>query len=86
MSPSQIRAQFSRAMSDMYRAEVPQYGTLMSLVSDVNAEVLASVGAAAAGAAGQASRIGVERHGTIRVGTPEELARSEEHTSELQSH
>ena len=42
MSPSQIRAQFSRAMSDMYRAEVPQYGTLMSLVSDVNAEVLAS--------------------------------------------
>ena len=73
-SPSQIRARFSRAMSDMYRAEVPQYGTLMALVSDVNAEVLASVGAAAAGAAGQESRIEVERHGAIRVGTPAELA------------
>lgn len=73
-SPSLIRAQFSRAMSDMYRAEVPQYGTLMALVSDVNAEVLASVGAAAAGAAGQESRIEVERHGAIRVGTPAELA------------
>ncbi|KAI3589362.1 putative protein YdcJ [Cupriavidus sp. U2] len=73
-SPSQIRAQFSRAMSDMYRAEVPQYGTLMALVADVNAEVLARVGAVAAGAAGQESRIEVERHGAIRVGTPEELA------------
>ena len=73
-SPSQIRAQFSRAMSDMYRAEVPQYGTLMALVADTNADVLASIGAAAAGAAGQESRIEVERHGAIRVGTPEELA------------
>ena len=61
-------------MSDMYRAEVPQYGTLMELVSDVNGEVLASIGAAAAGAAGQESRIEVERHGAIRVGTPAELA------------
>jgi len=73
-SPSQIRAQFSRAMSDMYRAEVPQYGTLMELVADVNGDVLASIGAAAAGAAGQESRIEVERHGAIRVGTPAELA------------
>ncbi len=71
---SQIRTQFSRAMSDMYRAEVPQYGTLMTLVADVNADVLARVGAAAAGAAGQESRIEVERHGAIRVGTPAELA------------
>lgn len=61
-------------MSDMYRAEVPQYGTLMELVSDVNGEVLASIGAAAAGAAGQETRIEVERHGAIRVGTPAELA------------
>lgn len=72
--PSQIRAQFSRAMSDMYRAEVPQYGTLMSLVADVNADIIAKVGAAAAGAAGQEARLEVERHGAIRVGTPAELA------------
>ncbi|GAA0834548.1 2-oxoadipate dioxygenase/decarboxylase HglS [Cupriavidus pauculus] len=71
---SQIRAQFSRAMSDMYRAEVPQYGTLMSLVADVNADVIARVGAAAAGAAGQEARLEVERHGAIRVGTPAELS------------
>lgn len=61
-------------MSDMYRAEVPQYGTLMELVSDVNTEVLANVGEAAAGAVGQEARIEVERHGAIRVGTPAELA------------
>lgn len=72
--PSQIRARFSRAMSDMYRAEVPQYGTLMELVSDVNAAAIARVGAVAAGAAGQEARIEVERHGAIRVGTPAELA------------
>lgn len=71
-SPSQIRAQFSRAMSDMYRAEVPQYGTLMELVADVNAGVIDGIGAA--GAAGQEARLEVERHGAIRVGTAAELA------------
>ncbi|MDU6240898.1 MAG: DUF1338 family protein, partial [Bradyrhizobium sp.] len=35
-----IRTLFSRAMSDMYRAEVPQYGTLMELVSEVNRATL----------------------------------------------
>ncbi len=28
-------------MSQMYRTEVPQYGTLIELVGEVNAEVLA---------------------------------------------
>ena len=28
-------------MSDMYRQEVPQYGTLLDLVADINADVLA---------------------------------------------
>ncbi|MFX8164793.1 hypothetical protein ABTL04_20920, partial [Acinetobacter baumannii] len=36
----EIRTLFSRAMSDMYRAEVPQYGTLMELVDDTNRETL----------------------------------------------
>lgn len=38
--PDDIRDLFPRAMSDMYRAEVPQYGTLLELVADVNAETL----------------------------------------------
>ncbi len=31
-----IREQFSQAMSTMYQQEVPQYGTLLDLVADVN--------------------------------------------------
>ena len=41
-NPDKIRALFSRAMSVMYREEVPAYGTLMELVHDVNAEVLSA--------------------------------------------
>ena len=37
---SDIRARFSRAMSAMYRNEVPAYGTLLDLVADTNSEVL----------------------------------------------
>ena len=38
VNPDDIRALFSRAMSDMYRAEAPQYGALLELVADVNDE------------------------------------------------
>lgn len=37
-----IRSMFSQAMSDMYRAEVPQYGALIDLVREVNAATLAA--------------------------------------------
>jgi len=40
VSPDLIRQGFSRAMSDMYREEVPLYGALMELVAEVNARVL----------------------------------------------
>jgi 16S rRNA G966 N2-methylase RsmD len=33
VNPDDIRTLFSRAMSDMYRAEVPQYGALLELVA-----------------------------------------------------
>jgi hypothetical protein len=36
LHPDEIRARFSAAMSQMYRAEVPAYGTLLDLVADVN--------------------------------------------------
>jgi len=41
VSPDLIRQRFSRAMSDMYRDEVPLYGALMKLVEHTNAQVLA---------------------------------------------
>ena len=37
VSPDLIRQRFSRAMSDMYREEVPLYGALMELVAQTNA-------------------------------------------------
>jgi Domain of unknown function (DUF1338) len=40
VNPDDIRTLFSRAMSDMYRAETPQYGALLELVADVNDETL----------------------------------------------
>jgi uncharacterized glyoxalase superfamily metalloenzyme YdcJ len=40
VNPDDIRTLFSRALSDMYRAEVPQYGALLELVADINDETL----------------------------------------------
>lgn len=75
LNAHEIRTQFSSAMSDLYRTEVPQYGTLIELVNDVNAATLAANPELKAQmeAAGELERLGVERHGAIRVGTPEEL-------------
>lgn len=70
-----LRARFSDAMSQMYRREVPQYGTLLELVADTNRAVLAADPALAERlrASGDLERLSGERHGAIRVGTPEEL-------------
>lgn len=56
----QLRANFSNALSDMYRAEVPAYGTLIDIVADINAEH-------------EGVRSDGERHGAIRLGTAAEL-------------
>jgi len=73
--PDDIRDLFSRAMSDMYRAEVPQYQTLLELVADVNAETLRHNARLRAELerTGEIERLAVERHGAIRLGTAEEL-------------
>jgi len=70
-----IRAAFSQAMSVMYRAEVPQYGTLLELVAEVNGATLDADPALRARltASDDLDRINVERHGAIRVGTAGEL-------------
>ncbi|QEM83595.1 VOC family protein [Halomonas binhaiensis] len=76
VSSNEIRDRFSRAMSAMYQAEVPQYGTLLELVETVNRETLEARPELKASleARGELERLGVERHGAIRVGTAEELA------------
>ncbi|WHO73745.1 VOC family protein [Rhizobium sp. BT03] len=75
VSTDRIRSLFTEAMSQMYRTEVPQYGTLIELVADVNAGCLENdpeLRARLAGA-GELERIDVERHGAIRLGTADEL-------------
>lgn len=75
IAPSQIRAQFSAAMSAMYKNEVPLYGDLMDLVADVNKTCLEQDPALHAhlGATQELERLDEERHGAIRVGTAQEL-------------
>ncbi len=76
LSRDEIRDRFSTAMSAMYQTEVPQYGTLLELVDRVNRETLARDTALAERLArnDDLDRLGVERHGAIRVGTAGELA------------
>jgi uncharacterized glyoxalase superfamily metalloenzyme YdcJ len=76
VSSNEIRDRFSKAMSAMYQAEVPQYETLLKLVAQVNRETLKRDTALAErlSAYHELDRLGVERHGAIRVGTADELA------------
>jgi uncharacterized glyoxalase superfamily metalloenzyme YdcJ len=63
-------------MSEMYRLEVPQYGTLMELVADENDQVLEQDPELKAQLerTGELDRLSLERHGAIRLGTSRELA------------
>ncbi len=77
ITADEIREQFSQAMSAMYQQEVPQYGTLLELVADVNLAVLEKKSSTARKKmvnADELARLNVERHGAIRVGTAQELA------------
>ncbi len=76
VSPDRIRSLFSRAMSAMYRDEVPAYGSLLDLVKAVNDKVLADVPVEKARLQelGELDRISEGRHGAIRLGTAQELS------------
>ncbi len=76
VSSNRVRDMFSKAMSTMYRNEVPQYGTLLDLVMKVNAETLKKHPKLQQELkeADEFQRLDVERHGAIRLGTPHELA------------
>lgn len=67
-----LRARFARRLSGLYGQEVPAYTTLVEVSSEVNRRVLERDGAAAE-RLGSIDRVTAERHGAIRVGTPEEL-------------
>ncbi|RFU73317.1 duf1338 domain protein [Trichoderma arundinaceum] len=75
--PDALRTAFTLAMSAMYKNEVPLYGDLIRIVSAVNTaartgdldpRVLAMRHGNVA-----SSRLDIERHGAIRLGTPHEL-------------
>ncbi|KRP71554.1 hypothetical protein TX23_14865 [Pseudomonas paralactis] len=76
VSPDEIRKGFSKAMSDMYRDEVPLYGALLELVAHTNARVLGSQPELVQQLqrTGEIQRLDMERHGAIRLGTAAELA------------
>jgi uncharacterized glyoxalase superfamily metalloenzyme YdcJ len=71
-SATELRAAFALRMAELYGREVPAYTTLVEVSSAVNADVLRRDGAAAE-RLGSLARVTAERHGAIRVGTPDEL-------------
>lgn len=68
ITADEIREQFSQAMSAMYQQEVPQYGTLLELVADVNLAVLENNPTLheKLANADELARLNVERHGAIQ--------------------
>lgn len=72
-----LRTSFTLAMSAMYKAEVPLYGDLVRIVSDINKSTLGNaldpkVLSMRYGDA-RSTRLDIERHGAIRLGTTLEL-------------
>lgn len=71
-----IRSMFAAALSQMYRAEAPRYRDMARIVAEIDGAALARDPALEARLrrSGGFELIGVERHGAIRVGRPEELS------------
>ncbi|MGW1160237.1 2-oxoadipate dioxygenase/decarboxylase [Streptomyces sp. NPDC002513] len=72
ISQWRLRAAFAARLSQMYGQEVPVYTTLVDVSRAANEDVLRVQGASAE-RLGSISRVTAERHGAIRVGTPQEL-------------
>lgn len=66
-----LRARFSAALSALYATEVPAYQQLLDVSGEINAAVVARDPRAEQ--LGDLCRVTAERHGAVRVGTPEEL-------------
>ncbi|SPO36014.1 related to DUF1338 domain protein [Pseudozyma flocculosa] len=67
-----LRALFASSMSQLYKSEVPLYGDLLDIVADVNGDMMIQHPSLVSD--DEISRLNVERHGAVRVGTPAELA------------
>ena len=76
VSQTDLRADFSAAMSAMYRSEVPAYGQLIDLVAKTNAAAIDAQSdfAQRLDAGNGLARLSEERHGAIRLGSAEELS------------
>lgn len=71
-----LRTTFALAMSAMYKAEVPLYDDLIQIVQRVNRDVhsqRAQHNGEGAMLDASIDRLTLERHGAIRLGTPQEL-------------
>ncbi len=75
LQASEIRAQFTTAMSQMYRKEVPRYGTLLEIVNDLNLQQLETKTGFIQPLknTNKLQHLSEERHGAIRLGSAEEL-------------
>lgn len=75
VNPDIIRKNFSHAMSEMFRDEVPAYGVLVDMVEEFNRACLKDDAGlnAELNQTGGIDRITEERHGAIRLGTAAEL-------------
>jgi uncharacterized glyoxalase superfamily metalloenzyme YdcJ len=69
----QLRSRFARRLSERLDNEDTGYTALVDLVSECNAETVATYGEKAE-RMGSAQRVGAEQHAEIRVGSPAELA------------
>jgi uncharacterized glyoxalase superfamily metalloenzyme YdcJ len=67
-----LRERFAAGLSAMYAHEVPAYTTLVEVSTQVNRDYAERHSDAQR--LGSLSRVTAERHGAIRVGTPQELA------------
>ncbi|KAE8383730.1 DUF1338 domain protein [Aspergillus bertholletiae] len=67
---SELRTKFSNALSDLYRAEVPLYASLIDIVKEVDSDVLKDQGKTLDDLP---LRNQLERHGAIRLATDHEM-------------
>lgn len=67
-----LRARFAKSLSEMYGREVPAYTTLVEVSEEVNADYMKKLGHDAE-RLGTIDRVTAERHGAIRVGSPQEM-------------
>lgn len=70
----ELRARFARSLSEMYGVEVPAYTTLVEVSEAVNQDYMDKMGAEGE-RLGTIGRVTAERHGAIRVGSPQEMGR-----------